>query len=53
MGKVAVAVTTKTVRVTHTASKISPGVLVSALNEAGLVASLGERSEGSGKLTPF
>lgn len=51
MVKVDVAVTTKTVKVTHIPSKASPGVMVSALNEAGLAASLGERGQASGELT--
>lgn len=47
--KVDIAVTTKTVRVRHVQSKASPGVLVSALNQAGLIASLGETEQGSGE----
>ncbi|GMH38461.1 hypothetical protein BSKO_06345 [Bryopsis sp. KO-2023] len=42
-----VAVMTKTVKVVHMSAKVSPSVLVSALNDAGLQASLGLRGQMS------
>lgn len=49
VNNVEVAVMTKTVKVTHFPSMISPAVLVSALNDAGLQASLGARGHGPGR----
>ena len=43
-----VTVMTKMVRITHDPAKVSPAVLVSALNGAGLQAKLGKRESSSG-----